>query len=238
MIMILYQLCPLALQNRDNSTSPLLCTFTTTPPCNSANLALLNLPSPSQLSQTLFIPTSLIPTSPLSLSLSSLSLLSLSLSSNPCRSMTSQDTFHWRYDELDDKNFQIRGRTLFFIIVLFSVVISITLIFLYIRWICRFSSSSSTSSATVTNTTPFSRTQGLDSAVIDGLPIVLHHRNSTTSLGVDECCICLGVFEEGEKVKVWPKCFHEYHCECVDKWLTTHSSCPICRAPVLVDSPV
>ncbi|MFS7958237.1 putative transcription factor C2H2 family [Helianthus anomalus] len=149
--------------------------------------------------------------------------------------MTSQDTFHWRYDELDDKNFQIRGRTVFFIIVLFSVVISITLIFLYIRWICRFSSSAA---ATVTNTTPFSRTKGLDSAVIDGLPIVLHHRNSTTSLGVDECCICLGVFEEGEKVKVLPKCFHGYHCECVDKWLTTHSSCPICRAPILVDSPV
>ncbi|KAI3809154.1 hypothetical protein L1987_25124 [Smallanthus sonchifolius] len=160
--------------------------------------------------------------------------------------MTTQDsqTFHWRYDELDDKNFQIRGRTLFFIIVLFSVVILITLIFLYARWIWRFSSSASAAVADTTTLSPqgqpFSRPQGLDSAVIDSLPITLHHRPSTSSAtgSESECCICLGVFEEGEKVKVLPNCFHAYHCECVDKWLTTHSSCPICRAALLVDSPV
>nr|XP_043635119.1 RING-H2 finger protein ATL66 [Erigeron canadensis] len=158
---------------------------------------------------------------------------------------TRQDsqTFHWRYNELDDKNFQIRGRTLFFIIVLFSTIIVITLLFLYARWMCR----SSTSSATVADTAtlsqharPIPRPHGLDSAMINSLPITLHHRPSTDSETASEaeCCICLGVFEEGEKVKVLPICCHAYHCECVDKWLTTHSSCPICRAALLVDSPV
>nr|GEW30673.1 RNA-directed DNA polymerase, eukaryota [Tanacetum cinerariifolium] len=97
--------------------------------------------------------------------------------------MTTQDSqsFHWRYDDLDDKNFQIRGRTLFFLIVLFSVILLITLLFLYARWICRRSGSSS--SATVADTAtaaftvrPFSRPQGLDTAVIDSLPITLHQR--------------------------------------------------------------
>ncbi|KAL8210760.1 hypothetical protein R6Q57_005197 [Mikania cordata] len=149
-------------------------------------------------------------------------------------------TFHWRHDELEDKNFQIRGRTLYFIIVLFAVVISITLIFIYLRWVCRFSSSSS---AAVTHTVtlsprqqPLSRSHGLDSSVIDSLPITLYHRPETAGDG--ECCICLGMFEEGEKVKVLPNCFHGYHCECVDKWLTTHSTCPICRDTIRVYSPV
>ncbi|KAI3748870.1 hypothetical protein L6452_12271 [Arctium lappa] len=152
--------------------------------------------------------------------------------------MSTQDsqTFHWRYDELDDKNFQIRGRTLFFIIVLFAVILLVTILFLYARWICR--SSSASSAAVSQHIQRFSGPQGLDSAAIDSLPITLYHRPSTSSTDSSECCICLGVFEEGEKVKVLPKCSHGYHCECVDKWLATHSSCPICRAALLVDSPV
>ncbi|XP_071735391.1 RING-H2 finger protein ATL66-like [Rutidosis leptorrhynchoides] len=153
---------------------------------------------------------------------------------------TQQDsqTFHkWQYDELDDKNFKIRGCTIFFIIVLFGVIILTTLILLYIRSMCQ---SSSSASATVAATLSqhvqvFARPKGLDLAVINSLPITLHQWSSTSAEGL-ECCICLGVFEDGEKVKVLPKCCHTYHSECVDKWLATHSSCPICRAAILVDS--
>ncbi|KAK1409369.1 hypothetical protein QVD17_35895 [Tagetes erecta] len=154
--------------------------------------------------------------------------------------MTSQDSqsFQWRYDELDDKNFQIHGRTLFFIIVLFSVILLITLLFLYARWICKSSSNSSSSAVADSHNTSvlasYVQAQGLDTAAIDNLPITLHR----VSTGESECCICLGVFEEGDKVKVLPNCCHVYHSECVDKWLFTHSNCPICRALVLVDSPV
>ncbi|EXB29971.1 RING-H2 finger protein ATL66 [Morus notabilis] len=53
-----------------------------------------------------------------------------------------------------------------------------------------------------------------------------------------ECSICLGVFEDGEKVKVLPGCSHCYHPECVDRWLSAQPSCPLCRASLRVDSPV
>ena len=49
----------------------------------------------------------------------------------------------------------------------------------------------------------------------------------------DVCAICLGEFEDGEKVRVLPRCGHEFHVRCVDTWLVSHDSCPTCRDSVL-----
>lgn len=44
-----------------------------------------------------------------------------------------------------------------------------------------------------------------------------------------QCIICLSDFQDGEKIRVLPKCKHGFHIECVDAWLCNHSSCPTCR---------
>ncbi|XP_020213204.1 RING-H2 finger protein ATL78 [Cajanus cajan] len=44
-----------------------------------------------------------------------------------------------------------------------------------------------------------------------------------------ECVICLSEFTSGEKVRILPKCNHGFHVRCIDKWLSSHSSCPKCR---------
>lgn len=152
----------------------------------------------------------------------------------------------WHYTVLDDRNFEIRGRTLFFVIVVFSVLLVVTLLFLYARWVCRYRHASIPSSAShAPRVHQLPPPQGLDAAVIKGLPIILHQTEDPDPesgpgrvSGQVECCICLGVFEDGEKVKVLPQCCHCYHPECVDRWLSTQSSCPLCRASLRVDSAV
>ncbi|KAF5745156.1 RING-H2 finger protein ATL78-like [Tripterygium wilfordii] len=48
--------------------------------------------------------------------------------------------------------------------------------------------------------------------------------------GLDsECVICLSEFTPGDRVRLLPKCNHGFHVRCIDKWLSSHSSCPTCR---------
>ncbi|XP_028792720.1 RING-H2 finger protein ATL66 [Neltuma alba] len=154
--------------------------------------------------------------------------------------MTSQDSqgFTWHYTELDDRNLEIRGRTFFFVVVLFSIILIMTLLFLYARWIWRYRGQHSTTyhSNGARLAPPAPPAQGLDPASIKELPIILHQRTSeaNSKLEETECCICLGTFKDGEKLKVLPGCDHSFHCECVDKWLSNHSSCPLCRSSLKV----
>lgn len=48
-----------------------------------------------------------------------------------------------------------------------------------------------------------------------------------------ECSICLSAVEEGEMVKLLPQCLHSFHGDCVDMWLSGHTTCPVCRIEVL-----
>ncbi|KAI9108640.1 hypothetical protein K1719_020287 [Acacia pycnantha] len=48
--------------------------------------------------------------------------------------------------------------------------------------------------------------------------------------GLDtECAICLSEFKNGHRLRILPKCNHGFHVRCIDKWLSSHSSCPKCR---------
>lgn len=43
-----------------------------------------------------------------------------------------------------------------------------------------------------------------------------------------ECAICMEAFAEGDKVRTL-SCLHCYHADCVDQWLASSQTCPMCK---------
>ena len=74
---------------------------------------------------------------------------------------------------------------------------------------------------------------GLDPSILKAIP-TFTYSSKTDSL---ECAVCLSEFEDDDQGRVLPKCEHTFHVECIDTWFQSHSSCPLCRAPVKADIP-
>ncbi|XP_047080141.1 RING-H2 finger protein ATL13-like [Lolium rigidum] len=74
---------------------------------------------------------------------------------------------------------------------------------------------------------------GVDQAFIDALPVFLYH--SVLGGGKDpfDCAVCLCEFEADDQLRLLPKCSHAFHLECIDTWLLSHSTCPLCRRSLL-----
>ncbi|XP_066319978.1 E3 ubiquitin-protein ligase EL5-like [Miscanthus floridulus] len=56
---------------------------------------------------------------------------------------------------------------------------------------------------------------------------------SRSGRGWAQCAVCLSLVQEGEVVRRLPACMHLFHVCCIDMWLHSHSTCPLCRATVL-----
>lgn len=72
---------------------------------------------------------------------------------------------------------------------------------------------------------------GLKKSHLRQIPVAVYGEG--IHIPATECPICLGDFEDGEKVRVLPKCNHGFHVRCIDTWLVSHSSCPNCRHSLL-----
>ncbi|CAH1446971.1 unnamed protein product [Lactuca virosa] len=74
---------------------------------------------------------------------------------------------------------------------------------------------------------------GLPFSIIASLPLFVYKVSSEEDRDSGlECAICLSAFEEEEIGRKLPGCGHAFHVECIDMWLRSHSSCPICRASI------
>merc|ERR1719233_1047339 len=49
------------------------------------------------------------------------------------------------------------------------------------------------------------------------------------------CAVCIENIEIGEWFKKLPQCQHCFHATCIDQWLSTRATCPICRDEILPD---
>lgn len=73
---------------------------------------------------------------------------------------------------------------------------------------------------------------GVDQSFIDALP-VFHYKAIIGLKNPFDCAVCLCEFEPEDKLRLLPKCSHAFHMECIDTWLLSHSTCPLCRGSLL-----
>ncbi|XP_062222407.1 E3 ubiquitin-protein ligase ATL4-like [Phragmites australis] len=52
-----------------------------------------------------------------------------------------------------------------------------------------------------------------------------------------DCAVCLSPFSPDAELRLLPACHHAFHAACVDAWLRTTLSCPLCRADVSLPHP-
>jgi E3 ubiquitin-protein ligase ATL6/9/15/31/42/55 len=78
------------------------------------------------------------------------------------------------------------------------------------------------------------RRRGLDRAVIETFPVVTYSAVKGLKIGKVEleCAVCLSEFEDHETLRLLPTCNHVFHSDCIDTWLTSRVTCPVCRAKV------
>ncbi|KAF8086765.1 hypothetical protein N665_0613s0033 [Sinapis alba] len=134
---------------------------------------------------------------------------------------------------------------LLFIIVLLSVVFFIcSILHLTVKYYLKKKRSRLSSSATDSDRNPelsdsdtYQRQlqqlfhlhdSGLDQALIDALPVFLYKEIKGSKEPFD-CAVCLCEFSEDDKLRLLPICSHAFHIDCIDTWLLSNSTCPLCR---------
>jgi len=162
--------------------------------------------------------------------------------------MAAQEALRWRYGDVDDGNFTVRGRGVPVLVALLGVLVCFVAVCLYLRWTChRYNGRLIAATAPLAAATACFPVAGLDDAAIAGLAVTLYRQrgggggtgagasaSAADDAAQQQCCsICLGEFQEGDKVKALPRCGHGFHPECVDAWLRARASCPLCRDTLL-----
>ncbi|KAL5206562.1 hypothetical protein ABZP36_034771 [Zizania latifolia] len=81
------------------------------------------------------------------------------------------------------------------------------------------------------------RQHGLDQAVLQTFPTMAYAdvKAHKAIKGALECAVCLSEFDDDEMLRLLPKCSHVFHPDCIDTWLASHVTCPVCRANLTPD---
>ncbi len=77
---------------------------------------------------------------------------------------------------------------------------------------------------------------GVEQAFIDTLPVFAYGSIRGLKDSAD-CAVCLNEFGEDDRLRLLPKCNHAFHLSCIDTWLLSNSTCPLCRRSLLPDDP-
>lgn len=145
-------------------------------------------------------------------------------------------------DDDDGNKFGVSSKIMFAAIFsLFAVVVLIIILHIYARYLLRrqerrqraslYRATSTSTQAAPEETHQYPTSEppgkGLDPSVIASLPKFIHKPSDHCE--AIECSICLSTVGEEATVRLLPNCKHVFHVECVDIWLRSNTTCPVCR---------
>eukprot|EP01054_Gregarina_sp_Poly1_P003892 Gregarina_sp_Poly_1__3891@NODE_2164_length_2574_cov_317_880734_g1395_i0_p1_GENE_NODE_2164_length_2574_cov_317_880734_g1395_i0NODE_2164_length_2574_cov_317_880734_g1395_i0_p1_ORF_typecomplete_len703_score84_61zfRING_2/PF13639_6/1_8e15zfRING_11/PF17123_5/8_4e10zfRING_11/PF17123_5/2_1e02zfrbx1/PF12678_7/2_2e08zfC3HC4_2/PF13923_6/1_4e07zfC3HC4/PF00097_25/6e07zfC3HC4_3/PF13920_6/3_6e06zfRING_5/PF14634_6/7_9e06zfRING_UBOX/PF13445_6/0_00013zfRING_UBOX/PF13445_6/8_9e02ProkRING_4/PF14447_6/4_1e05zfANAPC1 len=80
--------------------------------------------------------------------------------------------------------------------------------------------------------------KGVGPHVLKILPVSVFNGAKLADIADDlrQCMVCLEEFTDGENLR-WLPCLHTFHCNCIDTWLKSATSCPICKCDVEKSQP-
>ncbi|XP_019709195.1 E3 ubiquitin-protein ligase ATL4-like [Elaeis guineensis] len=75
-------------------------------------------------------------------------------------------------------------------------------------------------------------------ALIDSLPLFsLASSVVVLPKSSPDCAVCLSPFQPHDELRLLPACRHAFHSSCIDTWLRSTSSCPLCRSSITIPAP-
>ncbi|GKV10679.1 hypothetical protein SLEP1_g22009 [Rubroshorea leprosula] len=86
-------------------------------------------------------------------------------------------------------------------------------------------------SGALVGTTATSMNPGLDPVLVQSFPTFKYSTVKDfyrEKYGL-ECSICLVEFGDDDMLRLLTTCYHVFHQECIDLWLESHKTCPVCR---------
>ncbi|KAL5218965.1 hypothetical protein ABZP36_019649 [Zizania latifolia] len=78
-----------------------------------------------------------------------------------------------------------------------------------------------------------SLSRGLDKEIVEAFPTAVYgdvKARRAAKSGPLECAVCLTEFADSDVLRVLPACCHVFHLDCIDPWLASAVTCPLCRA--------
>ncbi|KAL7203953.1 hypothetical protein ACSBR2_017085 [Camellia fascicularis] len=67
--------------------------------------------------------------------------------------------------------------------------------------------------------------------LINSLPLFTFG-SVTGNIVSGDCAVCLSKFERNDQLRLLPLCCHAFHTDCIDAWLSSNQTCPLCRSAV------
>ncbi|XP_058763787.1 E3 ubiquitin-protein ligase Os03g0188200-like [Vicia villosa] len=114
-------------------------------------------------------------------------------------------------------------------VVLEGLIATILLLFIFVLFLKRFRYSQND----VAEIPKSENDTGINPQLLETFPIVLYSSvNKHVKEGDEDplpCAVCLAEFNDNDSVRVLPQCNHFFHPPCIDAWLSTHVTCPVCR---------